>query len=161
MRRSAFFLRGQAAVILTLGLPTIIATAAFGTDIGMLYFNWLQLQKTADAAVVAGAAYLPSNPAVAISIADTWASKSGIPATEIISTRVGADDRTLTILFARKVRLLTSVLGFGSPRVTASATAEILKIPMSRRTSAGLIQASTFERLSPVTAGRANRPNSA
>jgi Flp pilus assembly protein TadG len=126
MKHPARFRRGQTAVILTLALPTLIATIAFGTDIGVLYFNWLQLQKSADAAVLAGAVYLPSNPAVAISTADFCAHQRGLEAAEITSTRVGADDRTLTISVSRKVHLLTSVLGFGAPHVAVNATAQIV-----------------------------------
>jgi uncharacterized membrane protein len=147
MKKSARFSRGQIAVILTLALPTLIATIAFGTDIGVLYYNCLQLQKSADAAVLAGAVYLPSAPAVAINIANNCAYQHGLGAAEIISTKVGADNRTLTISIARKVKLLTGVLGFGAPQVAVNATAEVVRHHSTGAANAGFTQASLDARL--------------
>ncbi|MBF6559938.1 MAG: hypothetical protein IVW56_06575 [Candidatus Binataceae bacterium] len=146
------FGRGQTAVILTLALPSLIAMIAFGTDIGVLYFNWLQLQKSADAAVLAGAVYLPANPAVAINAADFFARQSGLKASEITSTGVGADDRTLTISISRKVRLLTSVLGFGAPQVAVNATAVVVGAHWPGGADTRFIEASVDVQMHQITA---------
>jgi Putative Flp pilus-assembly TadE/G-like len=54
--------RGQIAVIMTFAIATLLGAMALGTDVAVMYFNWVQLQKGADAAALAGAFYLtPSN----------------------------------------------------------------------------------------------------
>jgi len=54
--------RGQMAVIMTFAIATLLGAMALGTDVAVMYFNWVQLQKGADAAALAGAFYLvPSN----------------------------------------------------------------------------------------------------
>ncbi|HVC43917.1 MAG TPA: pilus assembly protein TadG-related protein [Candidatus Binataceae bacterium] len=157
MNHSVRFGRGQTAVILTLALPTLIAMIAFGTDIGVLYFNWLQLQKSADAAVLAGAVYLPANPAVAINAADFFARQSGLQAAEITSTTVGADDRTLTISISRKVRLLTSVLGIRAPQVAVNATAVVIGAHVPGSVDTKSIQASVDMQTRQIAAFIARR----
>jgi uncharacterized membrane protein len=49
------FSRGQIFVVTTLVIATLLGAMALSTDVGLLYFNWMQLQKAADAAVLAGA----------------------------------------------------------------------------------------------------------
>ncbi len=56
------FSRGQILVLFTLALPVLLGVMGLGADIGVLYFNWVQLQKAADSAALAGAQYL-ANPA--------------------------------------------------------------------------------------------------
>jgi hypothetical protein len=52
------FSKGQMAVVMTLVLATLMGVMALGTDVGVMYFQWVQLQKGADAAAVAGANFL-------------------------------------------------------------------------------------------------------
>ena len=117
--------RGQAAIILTLAIPALIAAVAFGTDIAVLYMNWTQLQKSTDSAVMAGAIYLPSQPAVAISAARRYAQVRGIRDDEIVRTQVGADGTTLSMTVTRKVNLCTGFLGMGQGNVAANSTAVV------------------------------------
>ena len=56
------FSNGQILVLFTLALPVLLGVIGLGADIGVLYFNWVQLQKAADSAALAGAQYL-ANPA--------------------------------------------------------------------------------------------------
>src|SRR5216684_4371126 len=54
--------RGQIAVVMTFAIATLLGAMALGTDVAVMYFNWVQLQKGADAAALAGAFYLiPTN----------------------------------------------------------------------------------------------------
>jgi len=54
--------RGQMAVIMTFAMATLLGAMALGIDVAVMYFNWVQLQKAADAAALAGAFYLsPAN----------------------------------------------------------------------------------------------------
>ena len=121
----ASYRRGQAAVILTLAIPALIAAVAFGADLAVLYLNWAQLQKSTDSAVMAGAIYLPSEPAVAISSARDYAHARGIRNDEIVMTRVGADGSTISMTVTRKVSLLTRFLGVGQGNVAANSTAVV------------------------------------
>jgi Flp pilus assembly protein TadG len=117
--------RGQAAIIMILAIPALIAAVAFGTDITVLYMNWTQLQKSTDSAVTAGAAYLPSEPAAAISMARRCARLRGIRNDEIATTQVGADGTTISMTVTRKVSLLTRFLGVGQGKVAAHSTAVV------------------------------------
>jgi len=49
-------------VVFTVALPALLAVMGLATDIGVLYFNWSILQKSADSAALAGAAYLAATP---------------------------------------------------------------------------------------------------
>jgi Flp pilus assembly protein TadG len=62
MKRQFRFAGGQMALVLTLALPALLAAVGLAADIGVLYFNWVQLQKAADAAALAGAEYLVATP---------------------------------------------------------------------------------------------------
>jgi uncharacterized membrane protein len=48
--------------ILTLFIGVLLGAMALSTDVGLLYFNWMQLQKAADAAALAGAEQLTAVP---------------------------------------------------------------------------------------------------
>ncbi len=56
------FRQGQIGIILPLVIATLLGVMALGADVGVMYYNWNQLQKAADAAALAGATYfLPQN----------------------------------------------------------------------------------------------------
>ena len=56
------FCKGQIAIVMTLAIATLLGVMALSTDVGVMYYNWMQLQKAADAAALAGATYfLPQN----------------------------------------------------------------------------------------------------
>ena len=115
--------RGQIAIILTLAVPALIGAIAFGTDIALLYINWAQLQKNTDTAVMVGAAYLPSDPADAVSAAENYLRKSGNRDDEIVATRIGPDRSTLSMTVRRNVTLVTRFLGMGPETIAANSTA--------------------------------------
>ena len=77
------YAKGQIAVVMTLAIVTLVGVMALGTDVAVLYYNWVQLQKAADAAALAGAGYLPNDPDKALSTAVSYAEKNGIAAGEI------------------------------------------------------------------------------
>jgi uncharacterized membrane protein len=63
MRHQKRYKRGQMMVVMTLAMVALLGAMAPGTDIGVLYYNWVQLQKGADAAALAGAGqYGPQTP---------------------------------------------------------------------------------------------------
>lgn len=58
----SYLRRGQTAIILTLALPSLIAAAILGIDATTVFVTRIRLQRSVEAAVLAGAGYLPSNP---------------------------------------------------------------------------------------------------
>ena len=58
MRLRRKFSRGQMFVVMTLALTALLGALALGTDVAVIYLNWMQLRKAADSAALAGAAYL-------------------------------------------------------------------------------------------------------
>ena len=121
MRRSS---RGQTVVIVSLALPVLLGAIALGTDVTIFYFNWIQLQKAADSAALAGANYLPDNPSQAVTAANQLAQANGIKTSEIVSTTVAADDLSISIKLQRTVPyFLAKVLGLTSGTVATAATA--------------------------------------
>lgn len=111
-------------VLLALMLPALLVAVALGTDATIFHFNWVQLQKAADAAALAGANYLPDNPAQAIATANQLAQNNGIKAGEIISTVVAPDNLSVSVSLRRTVPYyLARVLGLTTGNVTTSATA--------------------------------------
>jgi Putative Flp pilus-assembly TadE/G-like len=64
------FRKGQMAIVMTLAMATLLGVMALGADVGVMYYNWNQLQKGADAAAVAGANYLNTNITLAAAKVD-------------------------------------------------------------------------------------------
>jgi hypothetical protein len=121
--------RAQIILLLALTLPVMIGAMAMSADVGVLYFNWQCLQSAADAGAVAGAAYLPSNSALAISTANSFVAKNGIRPAEITSTTVSSDAHSLNIQLLRNVPYsFALLLGLVTGNVSAQATARIQTI---------------------------------
>lgn len=51
------FRNGQIGVVMTLVVATLLGVMALGSDVAVMYYNWMQLQKAADASALAGATY--------------------------------------------------------------------------------------------------------
>jgi hypothetical protein len=116
-------------LVLAATLPVLVGAMALSTDVAMLYFNWQSLQSAADSAAVAGASYLPSNLAQAISTANSYAANNGILTREILSTTVSPDNRSLNIQLQRQVPYTFALLlGLVSGTVSTQATAQIQTI---------------------------------
>jgi hypothetical protein len=116
--------RGQTLVIFALIIPVLVGAISLGTDVSVFYFNWMQLQKAADAAAIGGANYLPDNPSAAKTTATQLALSNGIKQAEIVSTSVGANNLTISIKLQRNVPYyFARVLGMTTGIVTTSATA--------------------------------------
>ncbi|HUY19403.1 MAG TPA: pilus assembly protein TadG-related protein [Candidatus Binataceae bacterium] len=130
MKNLKGFQRGQILIIFSLALPVLIAAIALGADVAVLYFNWVQLQKAADTAALAGANYLPGDPAEAQTVASSNASTNGIASSEIVSTTVAPDDLSITVTLQRTVMAdFARVLGITSNVVRTAATAGIQSNP--------------------------------
>ena len=69
--------RGQAIVLTVLALVVLLGMAALVLDVGAWFHQKRHLQATADAAALAGAQLLPSNPGGAQTQAVSYGGKNG------------------------------------------------------------------------------------
>jgi hypothetical protein len=115
------------AILFALALPAMLGALALCVDVGMMYLNWEELQKAADAAVLAGANRgLPYDAALATRTAEQYAVMNGVPQNEIVSINVAPDDMSIAMTLRRDVPYTFGrVLGLASAPVTVSATAGI------------------------------------
>lgn len=118
---------GQFAVLYAIALPVLIAGLAMCTDVGVMYMNWQHLQRAADAAALAGAGYLPGDPASAITASEQFAQNNDTLASEMVGTpTVSSDDSSITVTLKRTVPYyLARVLGMTSQVLQVSSTAGI------------------------------------
>jgi hypothetical protein len=122
-------MRGQVGVIMTLAMVTMVGALGLCTDVGVFYFNWMQLQKAADSAAIAGAIHLTGIPASTdnsqvVAAANQYAQLNGIKSAEIVSTTVASDAKSVTIQLQRTVPyVFARVLGLSQGVVAARATA--------------------------------------
>ena len=116
--------KGQMTVIIALIIPALVGATALGADVAVEYYNWVQLQKAADAGVLAGANYLPDNPTQAITTAKQLAQANGLSAAEITTTSVAAGNASVSMQVRRTVPYsFARILGLTNSTVTASASA--------------------------------------
>lgn len=127
--------RGQIMVLYAGALALALAGAvALGTDVAVLYVNWQQLQKAADAAALAGANYLPLDPSQAPTTASTYAQNNGIAPGEIVSTPVSGDQLSITVNLRRTVPYyFARTLGMTNAVINVKATAGVLQNGASGR----------------------------
>jgi Flp pilus assembly protein TadG len=148
------FLPGQIGVILTLVIATLLGAVALGTDVAVLYFNWVQLQKAADAAALAGAGELTALPdpsgtvaANATSTGEGYACLNGIndPSNtnatlcpnpvnnpsyvdKVANISVNASNTQFSIRLTRQVPYyFARLIGLQTGNVAAGATAQVLR----------------------------------
>jgi Flp pilus assembly protein TadG len=127
MRKISGKSRGQVMVLYAGVVAVLLGAVGLCTDVGLMYFNWQQLQKAADAAVLAGANYLPGDPTTAISTAQAWPLNNSVLATEIVGTpSVTAGNTKISITLKRTVPYnFAQVLGMVSNDVQVTATAAV------------------------------------
>jgi Flp pilus assembly protein TadG len=118
--------RGQMAVALILIMIPLLSLIGLGADIGLLYFHWGIVQKAADAAVLAGAGYLPNHTATAKTTASGYATTNGLGSSEIVSNTVAADNMSITMTTSRTVPYyFLTLVGVSSGTVKPIAKAGI------------------------------------
>lgn len=121
-------LREERGVVLVLVAAALVALLGFGalvTDVGLLMFNREHLANAADAAALAGAQFLPENPAAAVAAAEHYALSNGAQPGEVRVT-LGPDGKSITVDAVRQVSFsLARVLGFTASSVSAHAKAKV------------------------------------
>jgi Flp pilus assembly protein TadG len=117
---------GQVAVLYAGIAAVLIGAIALCADVSVMYVNWEQLQKAADAAALAGANYLPQDPAAAQTTATTYAQNNGIQSGEIAGTSVSADQLSITVNLTRTVpSSFALALGMTNALINVKGTAGI------------------------------------
>ena len=104
----------------------MVGAACLVADMWALYRGHARLQHAADAAVLAGAMYLPANPQLARSAARSNAEMNGISESEIVYNHPASDGRSITMVVERSVPYhLARLLGLSQSLVTVKARARI------------------------------------
>jgi len=124
---------GQIAATLAVSAVGLFAAVALAADVAVFYSNWSLLQKAADAAVLAGANFLPTNPDFAIAKADEYAVTNGIASEEIVDTVTSEDNLRIQIRLQRTVPyFFARVAGLDTGIVQARATAGVVPVGAAR-----------------------------
>jgi hypothetical protein len=104
----------------------IVGAACIGADMRALHFSWIHLQQAANAAVLSGAVYLPTNPALAESAARSKAHMNGIRENEIIYDSPALDRQSITMVVERSVPYrFARLFGLSQSLVIVKAVARI------------------------------------
>jgi hypothetical protein len=113
---------GQMLLVAALSMAVLLGFTAMAIDVGMAYQDRRDLQNDADAAALAGAQHLPTNPTAAEDAAADWLTKNGIDSTQVTdvsveSTLVANDTIRVEVdddfgwVFARVLGMTTSNIG--------------------------------------------------
>ena len=101
----------------------------------MLYYNWVTLQKAADAAALAGASQLTGDPttttnSAVVSTGTQYAQTNGVThASDTILVSPASDDKSVSVYLSRQVPYyFLQLVGLKSGKVTAKATAGVLPV---------------------------------
>jgi Flp pilus assembly protein TadG len=128
--------RGQIAVLYTLIAAVLVGAIALGSDVAVMYANWQQMQKTADAAAIAGANYLAgftftgtpasgcdTQPDAATKAACTYAVNNGLSAANIALTEPTASTIQVVAAQTGLPYFFGKAIGLSTYSVSATAIA--------------------------------------
>jgi Flp pilus assembly protein TadG len=130
--------RGQIAVVYAVAIAGLLAAAALGTDVAVMYMDWQHAQKVADAAALAGANYLGGGITYtgtvtsgcagegadsASEAACTYAVNNGLPAGTVTISEPDSSHITVVATQSDLPYFFGSVFGSRNYAVSASATA--------------------------------------
>src|ERR1700694_2691698 len=128
--------RGQTIVITALMLTVLLGFFGLVADVGWLQINLVRAQRAADAAALAGAPYLPGNPAGAITAAQNEAIKNGftngVNGVVVSAAQDTINPNLMNVNVAANVgTFMARLFGINSFRAAREARAEfILPVPM-------------------------------
>jgi Flp pilus assembly protein TadG len=120
--------RGQALVLTVLSLVVLMGMCALVLDVGAWFHQKRHLQATADAAALAGAQLLPTNPGGAQTQAVSYGSKNGggVAGADVTITSSRAPDDTISVK-AHKTNngIFSRVAGVMNVNIAATAKARV------------------------------------
>jgi secretion/DNA translocation related TadE-like protein len=116
--------RGQATVLTLVFLVVLLGMAALVLDVGSWYRADRATQSTADAAALAGAQALPSNPGNANTLALQYATKNGGGTTSVAMSTKDETNDTIRVTVSRQAPgIFTKLFGVKTVNVGSHATA--------------------------------------
>ena len=120
---------GSIAAVVAVAMVAMLGCTALAVDLGRLHRTQLELQNAADAAASAGALHL-LHTAEAVSIAEMYAEKNGVPAENVtVTTPYNGDPYLIEAVCEKKVDFLFApVLGVRDSTVTARSVARFKSI---------------------------------
>jgi len=118
--------RGQIMIVYAAAIATLTGVLALCTDVAVFYVNWEQLQKAADAAVLAGGAGLPANVPGAKAAVNWYLGKNGVASPDVITApTVSPDNTRISVTVKRTVPYyFGGALGLVSSDIQVTATAQ-------------------------------------
>ncbi|MGH7925140.1 MAG: pilus assembly protein TadG-related protein [Candidatus Binatus sp.] len=129
--------RGQMAVLYAGVAAVLLGAVALGSDVAVMYMNWQQAQKTADAAAIAGANFLTgisfagtvdstctAQSDDAEKAACTYAVKNGIPATTLTLSEPTSTSLKVVVTETGQPYFFARAIGLRTYDIKASATAQ-------------------------------------
>jgi Flp pilus assembly protein TadG len=114
--------RGQSLVLITVFMMSLLGMAAMAIDAGSWYQDRRHLQDDADAAALAGAAYIPAG--TASTSATTNFNKNKMTSETVVVTTPAADTVTVAVTYPA-ASYFAKLFGITSATITATATAKI------------------------------------
>jgi Flp pilus assembly protein TadG len=114
--------RGQSLALITIFMMSLLGMAALAIDAGSWYQDKRHLQDDADAAALAGAAYIPSGTATTSATANF--NKNKLSGETAAVTTPAADTVTVTATYPA-ASYFAKLFGITSATITATATAKI------------------------------------
>jgi Flp pilus assembly protein TadG len=142
--------RGVVAVWLAITLVVLLGFAGWAVDFAHWKSDATKMQRAADAAALAGAVYLPDDPAGAISAAKLVASQNGYSSGVSVTTLDSANQLKVTINSNVKSDF-AKVIGIGSANIARHAVSEY---ESPQPLDFVLILDRTGSMQTPVTAGK-------
>ena len=137
MKKSFGSARGQVAVLYSLIAVVLVGAIALGADVAVMYMDWEQMQKTADASAIAGANYLAGydfvgtpasgcsgQPDAATKAACTYAVNNGIAVANLTLTEPTASTIQVVAHEDTQPYFFGKVLGLNTYAVSATAAAQ-------------------------------------
>ncbi|MEX1092710.1 MAG: pilus assembly protein TadG-related protein, partial [Acidimicrobiia bacterium] len=121
--------RGAALAIIATSLFLLIGVAAISADLAWYYLNASRVQRTADAAALAGVVYLPVAPGTANSTAIDIANRNGYDDTlaDVSVTPTAISENQLQVRVSDDVdTFFAKVLGWDTMTISRSAVAEYI-----------------------------------
>ena len=129
--------RGQIAVLYAGIAAVLVGAIALGADVAVMYSNWQQVQKTADAAAIAGANYLAGytfngtpatgcsgEPDAAQTAACTYAVDNGLAVANLTMTEPTSQTIQVTATQSGLPYYFGKAIGMSTYTVSASAAAQ-------------------------------------
>ena len=129
--------RGQITVLYAGIAAVLIGAIALGSDVAVMYMDWQQMQKTADAAAIAGGNYLAgytftgtpgtgcdTQPDAATKAACTYAVNNGLPASNVTLTEPTISTIQVVAHKDTQPYFFGKVLGLDTYAVSATAAAQ-------------------------------------